>query len=172
MLRPFLMQEVTMKNKATEKLFNIVYMDSLTETYNRISYDERLKKLRRDRTVLNNMTIVVIDIYDLQQIISTYGLHTGDEAVCFVANTIKKTIGEQADIYRVSEQEFVCIASKNILSCIAQFMDFMSFENKDRCYKVYVAVGYEVYNNRRHKSIDDLLKSCESKMRKEKIKGF
>ena len=101
-----------------------------------------------------------------------YGLHTSDEAVCFVVDTLKKTIGEQADIYRVSAQEFVCIANKNILPYVSQFMDFMSFENKDRCCKVHVAVGYEVYNSRRHKSIDDLLKSCELKMRKEKIKGF
>lgn len=172
MLRPFLMQEETMKNKVTEKIFNAIYTDSLTETYNRISYDEQLKKLRRNRTMLDNMTVVVINIYELQQIVSAYGLHTGDEAVRFVADTIKKTIGEQADIYRVSEHEFVCLASKNILSYVSQFMDFMSFENQDRCYMVYVAVGYEVYNNRKHKSIDDLLKSCERKMRKEKSKGF
>lgn len=172
MLRPFLMQEDAMKHKATEKLFNIVYMDSLTETYNRVSYDERLKKLRRNRTLLNNMTVVVINLYELQQIIAAYGLHTSDEAVCFVVDTLKKTIGEQADIYRVSAQEFVCIVNKNILPYVSQFMDFMSFENKDRCCKVHVVVGYEVYNSRRHKSIDDLLKSCELKMRKEKNKGF
>lgn len=153
-----------MKNKITEKLFNLVYTDSLTETLNRVSYDERLKKLRSKRTVYDNMTVAVVNLYELKQIISAYGLHTGDGAVRFVADTLKKTIGEQADIFRVSDNEFVCIADKNILSFVSQFMDFMSFENKDRCLKVRVAVGYGVYNSRKHKSIDDLIKYCEMKM--------
>ncbi len=153
-----------MKNKITEKLFNLVYTDSLTETLNRVSYDERLKKLRSKRAVFDNMTIVVVNLYELKQIVSAYGLHTGDEAVRFVADTLKKTIGEQADIFRVSDNEFVCIADKNILSFVSQFMDFMSFENKDRCCKVRIAVGYGVYDNKKHKSIDDLIKYCEMKM--------
>lgn len=153
-----------MKNKITEKLFNLVYTDSLTETLNRVSYDERLKKLRSKRTVFDNMTVVVVNLYELKQIVSAYGLHTGDEAVRFVADTLKKTIGEQADIFRVSDNEFVCIADKNILSFVSQFMDFMSFENKDRCLKVRVAVGYGMYNSKKHKSIDDLIKYCEMRM--------
>ena len=153
-----------MKNKITEKLFNLVYTDSLTETLNRVSYDERLKKLRSTRTVFDNMTVAVVNLYELKQIVSAYGLHTGDEAVRFVADTLKKTIGEQADIFRVSDNEFVCIADKNILSFVSQFMDFMSFENKDRCMKVRVAVGYGVFNRKKHKTIDDLIKYCEMKM--------
>ena len=144
-----------MKNKITEKLFNLVYTDSFTETLNRVSYDERLKKLRSKRTVFDNMTVAVVNLYELKQIVSAYGLHTGDEAVRFVADTLKKTIGEQADIFRVSDNEFVCIADKNILSFVSQFMDFMSFENKDRCMKVRVAVGYGVFNRKKHKTIDD-----------------
>lgn len=153
-----------MKNKITEKLFNLVYTDSFTETLNRVSYDERLKKLRSKRTVFDNMTVAVVNLYELKQIVSAYGLHTGDEAVRFVADTLKKTIGEQADIFRVSDNEFVCIADKNILSFVSQFMDFMSFENKDRCMKVRVAVGYGVFNRKKHKTIDDLIKYCEMKM--------
>lgn len=153
-----------MKNKISEKIFNLVYTDSLTETLNRVSYDERLKKLRSKRTVYDNMTVAVVNLYELKQIISAYGLHTGDETVRFVADTLKKTIGEQADIFRVSDNEFVCIADKNILSFISQFMDFMSFENKDRCLKVRVAVGYGMYNSKKHQSIDDLIKYCEMKM--------
>ena len=153
-----------MKNKITEKLFNLVYTDSFTETLNRVSYDERLKKLRSKRTVFDNMTVAVVNLYELKQIVSAYGLHTGDEAVRFVADTLKKTIGEQADIFRVSDNEFVCIADKNILSFVSQFMDFMSFENKDRCMKVRVAVGYGVFNRKKHKTIDDLIKYYEMKM--------
>ena len=100
-----------MKHKATEKLFNIVYMDSLTETYNRVSYDERLKKLRRNRTLLNNMTVVVINLYELQQIIAAYGLHTGDEAVCLVAGILKKDHWRTGG-YLPCERAGVCLHCK------------------------------------------------------------
>ncbi len=36
-----------MKNKMTEKLFELAYTDSMTEVQNRNAYEERLKKLRK-----------------------------------------------------------------------------------------------------------------------------
>lgn len=157
-----------MKSKITEKLFNIVYTDSMTETLNRTSYDERLKKLRKRRTVLDNITVAVVCVEDIKQLKDTYGQHTADEAIKLAADTLKKTIGEKADIFRISEDVFVCIADGNILSYVAQFMDYMSFENKDRCLKVNAAVGYSMFDKKHHKSVDDLIKHCETKMHKDK----
>ena len=152
-----------MKSKITEKLFNLAYTDTMTDTYNRNSYEERLKKLRKSRAVLNNITVAVATVTDIKQIKDNYGQHTADEAVCVVANTLKKTIGEKADIFRISEDTFVCIADRDILSYIAQFMDYISFENRDRALKVNAAIGYAVFNSKKHKSIDDLIKYCEQK---------
>ena len=36
-----------MKNKITDKLFELAYTDSMTEVQNRNAYEERLKKLRK-----------------------------------------------------------------------------------------------------------------------------
>ena len=41
-----------MKNKMTEKLFELAYTDSMTEVQNRNAYEERLKKLRKPQTAL------------------------------------------------------------------------------------------------------------------------
>lgn len=155
-----------MKNKIAEKLFNIVYTDSLTETYNRTSYDDRLKKLRKSRVVLDNVTVAVICVESVKELKSIYGQHTADEAVKCTADVLKKTIGEQADIFRISDDTFVCIADKNILSYVSQFMDYMSFENRDRCLKINTAVGYGMFDKKHHKSIDDLIKHCEKKLYK------
>ena len=38
-------KEDAMKNKMTEKLFELAYTDSMTEVQNRNAYEERLKKL-------------------------------------------------------------------------------------------------------------------------------
>ncbi len=157
-----------MKSKITEKIFDLIYTDSLTETYNRNAYDDRLKKLRKQRVVLNNVTVAVVCVENIKELKNSYGQHTADEAVKSTADTLKKTLGEQADIFRINDDTFICIADKNILSYVAQFMDYMSFENKDRCLKISTSVGYSVFDKKHHKNIDDLIKDCEKKLHKTK----
>ena len=55
-----------MKNKAMEKLFRLAYTDAMTDLQNRNAYEECLEKLRSDRRVLDNITVVVVDINDLK----------------------------------------------------------------------------------------------------------
>lgn len=157
-----------MKSKITEKIFDLIYTDSMTESLNRTAYDDRLKKLRKPRAVLDNITVAVVCVEDVKELKNTYGQHTADEAVKCTADILKKTLGEQADIFRINDDTFICIADKNILSYVAQFMDYMSFENKDRCLKINTSVGYGMFDKKRHKTIDDLIKHCEKKMCKSK----
>lgn len=160
-----------MKNKDRDKLFTLAYTDSMTGVYNRNAYEERLEKLRRSHTRLDNITIVVTDINGVKAINDTYGHHTGDEAIKLTAECLKKTIGEQADIFRIGGDEFVCIAEKDVFAHISQFMDYLSFEGKDKPYKLSVSVGYSRYNAKNHKSIDDIIKSADIKMYNSKRKG-
>ena len=157
-----------MKSKIVEKIFNVIYTDSLTETLNRTAYDDRLKKLRKPRTVLDNVTVVIVCVDDVKELKNAFGQNTTDEAVKCTADTMKKTLGEKSDIFRINEDTFVCLADKNILSYVAQFMDYMSFENRDRCLKINASVGYGVFDRKHHKTIDDLIKDCEKKLHKTK----
>lgn len=157
-----------MKSKITEKIFDLIYTDSLTETYNRNAYDDRLKKLRKQRVVLNNVTVGVVCVENIKELKNSYGQHTADEAVKSTADTLQKTLGEQADIFRINDDTFICIADKNILSYVAQFMDYMRFENRDRTLKINASVGYGTFDKKQHKTIDDLIKDCEKKMCKSK----
>lgn len=153
-----------MKNKITEKIFDLIYTDSLTETYNRKAYDERLHKLRRNRTILDSVSVAVVSLKDLKEIKNAYGQHTADEVVRTVAETLKKTIGERADIFRISEDTFVCIADRDVLNYVTQFRDYIKFENKDRALEIDGACGYAKFNSKKHNNIDDLIKFCEKKI--------
>lgn len=120
-----------MKNKITDKLFNLAYTDSMTELANRNAYEEHLKKLRRDNANLQNITVVVVDINGLKQINDSFGHHTGDEAIKTIADILKDTIGKKADVYRIGGDEFVCISENNPFPYIAQFRDTVSFAGGD-----------------------------------------
>ena len=51
-----------MKNKMTEKLFELAYTDSMTEVQNRNAYEERLKKLRKPSSNISRITVIVVDV--------------------------------------------------------------------------------------------------------------
>ena len=168
MYRLFSILEVTMKRKSEEKLFTLAYTDSMTDTYNRNAYEERLQKLRRNGVNLNNITVVVADLNGLKEINDTYGHHTGDEAIKAVSSCMMKTIGEKADIYRIGGDEFVCISESNVLPRVSEFRDLFGFENKDRPIKLQIAIGYARYDKKRHGTIDELIKDCEGRMCRDK----
>jgi len=159
-----------MKNKITDKLFNLAYTDSMTELANRNAYEEHLKKLRKSNANLQNITVVVVDINGLKQINDGFGHHTGDEAIKTVAEILKDTIGKKADVYRIGGDEFVCISENNPFPYISQFRDTVSFANRDKIYKLSVSVGYASYNDKHNKTIDDIIKYADERMYKDKKK--
>ena len=157
-----------MKNKMTEKLFELAYTDSMTEVQNRNAYEERLKKLRKPNTNISRITVIVVDVNGLKEINDSYGHFCGDDAIKTVAKALRETIGAKADIYRIGGDEFVCISESNILPYISQFRDTISFLNNEKLYKLSVSVGYSPYNEKYSKTIDDMIRYADEKMYKDK----
>ena len=104
-----------MKNKITDKLFELAYTDSMTEVQNRNAYEECLKKLRKPNANISRITVIVIDINGLKEINDGFGHFCGDDAIKTVAKALRETIGAKADIYRIGGDEFVCISESNVL---------------------------------------------------------
>lgn len=48
-----------MKNKMTEKLFELAYTDSMTEVQNCNAYEERLKKLRKSNANISRIRLLL-----------------------------------------------------------------------------------------------------------------
>ena len=53
--------------------------------------------------------ILSVDLNGLKQINDTYGHASGDEAIKYVADLIKKTIPSRARLYRIGGDEFVVL---------------------------------------------------------------
>lgn len=153
-----------MKRKAAEKLFDLVYTDAMTGTHNRNAYEEHISKLKRKNVELKNITVVAVKLDDLNEIKYTMGNRTGDEAIKLAASCIMQTVGEKADVYRMGDDEFLCIAEKDVMSYISELRDLVSFEGKNKTYPFYVSIGYMSFDNKKHKNIEDLIKDCDRKM--------
>ena len=93
-----------MKNKITDKLFELAYTDSMTEVQNRNAYEEKLKKLRKPSSNISRITVIVIDINGMKEINDSYGHFSGDDAIKTVARALKDTLGTKADIFRIGRK--------------------------------------------------------------------
>ena len=122
-----------MKNKMTEKLFELAYTDSITEVQNRNAYEERLKKLRKPNANISRITVIVVDVNGLKEINDSYGHFCGDDAIKTVAKALRDTIGLKADIYRIGGDEFSAYPK---------------------------AVCYRIYRNSKTRYILSIMKSC------------
>ncbi len=160
-----------MKSKDAEKLFTLAYTDSMTGVYNRTAYDEQLEKLRKKTARLDKMTVMVANVQGLKAVNDTYGHRTGDEFIKAVASCIVRTVGTKADVYRVDGDEFICIAERDILSYIAELRDLISFEAREKVYPFSLSIGYERFDSKKHKNIDDLLLGADKRMLKDKQKS-
>lgn len=157
-----------MKNKITDKLFELAYTDSMTELQNRNAYEEKLKKLRKSSSNISRITVIVIDINGMKEINDNYGHFSGDDAIKTVAKALKDTLGTKADIFRIGGDEFVCISESNVLPYISQFKDTISFIDREKLYKLAVSIGYSKYHEKYTKSIDDIICRADEKMYKAK----
>ena len=157
-----------MKNKITDKLFELAYTDSMTEVQNRNAYEEHLKKLRKPSANLSRITVIVVDVNGLKEINDNYGHFGGDDAIKTVAKALRETIGAKADIYRIGGDEFVCISESNVLPYISQFKDTIYFINNEKLYNLSVSIGYSRFHEKYSKSIDDIICRADEKMYKDK----
>ena len=88
----------------------------------------------------------------------------GEDAVRVLARYLERTIGTKADVYRTCENEFICIAERDILSYVSELRDLVSFESREKIYPLSVSLGYSLFNPKTHKTIDDLILFCDKKM--------
>ena len=153
-----------MRNKETEKLFKLAYTDAMTGVYNRAAYEERIAKLRKRNARLDNIMIVIAKIDSLKKIKETFGNRMGDDAIKTLASCLTRTVGIKADVCRVDENEFICIAERDILSYVSELRDLVSFENREKIYPFSVSLGYALFNPKKQKTIDDLIFYSDKKM--------
>lgn len=133
-----------MKQKSIEKLFELAYKDAMTGVYNRSAYKEYLDRLRK--TGIENITVMVTEIYSLQKIKDAYGQHTADEAVKIISQFLNHSMQEKANIYRISENTFVCISEKDISNNIYVFKGLAKLEAAQLDYPFEVITGSRSYS--------------------------
>lgn len=152
-----------------------LFMDNLTEAYNRFYLDHlKIVVNRKNRT---NMTALMMDMNGFKQINDEYGHNEGDKALIAMAQILMRVVGNRGVVIRYAGDEFVLlINSQNtelvnrIISDIHTNLDKHNAKHSGG-YKLSVSIG-SMPINLKEQSVDDILNKVDQRMYEEKKRFY
>ncbi len=115
------------------KLRDMAQRDSLTNLYNRRSFEEKLEAI--EGTAHQRLALISIDIDGLKLVNDTLGHLAGDDIIIAVAKAITTIFGEFAFISRINGDEFIVIiegmSQKEIETHLDALKDYVKAHNLD-----------------------------------------
>ena len=101
--------DITERRRADEKIVHLAHYDALTELPNRVLFREQIEReLQRTRRG-GQFALLYIDVDEFKGINDSLGHHVGDELLKAVAGRIRSCIGESDLIARLGGDEFAVI---------------------------------------------------------------
>ncbi len=88
-------------NIQTKRNIELLYVDTLTDTFNKVQFDKDIKDIKQ------GMYVVMFDIKNFSKINAIYGFKTGDKVLSIVAKRIKNIVDSK--LYRIHADTFVFI---------------------------------------------------------------
>lgn len=155
---------------------SFMFIDPLTETGNRLSFNEFIDRLSRFPTG-ESWAIVMIDMDHFKQINDTLGHQEGDNALGYMAEIIKSCISKDDFAIRYGGDEFVLatkVEKDTAESVIAKLMNEIQiliniFNEREICpFKLEISYGYDVYTADGKQSMEEFLSHIDSLMYKNK----
>ncbi len=146
--------------------------DEMTRLFNRRSYDEDLKELRKGR-LADTFVLFSIDINGLKNANDTMGHTAGDELIKGAANCLTIAIGNKGKVYRTGGDEFVGIVyhdePEKIKTAIKEKTKTWKGSYTE---KLNLAVGYATHKENPAASIDELERLADTRMYEDKSKFY
>jgi len=144
-----LKKETLLHTQRLEAQQHKLYLDSLTQVYNRTALDERFKlEFKRWKRYQTNTTIAIIDIDHFKNINDTFGHIAGDKALKIVARALQKSIKSKDFIARFGGEEFVVLLAdlepneiKAILDKLRKTIKSIPFRFKGEQISITISIG-------------------------------
>ena len=170
----FIIVLIIKKARKTKAALLLASTDTMTETFNRNAYEERIDELEKHPDLCAKLYFTLCDINFLKYINDNYGHENGDAAIIRCGNLLKNAVGKKGKVYRTGGDEFTCISEVSIEKEVQLAIEAESSKSDE--YPFAVAVGcssYEKETDGDKADIKEIIKRCDTRMyeNKQKIKS-
>lgn len=164
-----MIQDVTDRKRAEEKIVHLSFHDQLTGLYNRRFFEEELKRLDVARNY--PLTLVMADVNGLKLINDSFGHATGDELLKNVAEVLRKGCRGDDIIARLGGDEFVILLPNTDAAETEQILErIYALAVNERVGSIELSISFG-YETKRYEKEDilELFKKAEDYMYKRKL---
>lgn len=149
--------EIAIKNFIEDSLNKEMYIDKMTNVYNRNKYEKDVQDKIKDK-----LWYVIADINNLKTTNDTLGHDKGDELIKDFAYLLKTTFPDEC-IYRLGGDEFVIISEKEVKKKVEELGKLTLKFNVEKKKNVEYAIGFQQYNEK-ISTWDDITKKADELM--------
>ncbi|MEJ2684244.1 MAG: sensor domain-containing diguanylate cyclase [Candidatus Sulfobium sp.] len=169
-----MMLEITERKQLELELEKLATTDRLTQTYNRLKFEEIIRKeIEMARRYGHLLSLIILDIDHFKEVNDTYGHIAGDDVLKAVAGTARENIRETDSLVRWGGEEFIVIAPGTSLEGAAELAERIrkSVEDFDFGHLKTVRISLGVTQFREHDTENTLLRRADDAMYAAKNKG-
>lgn len=163
--------DITERKEAEERLKYLSLHDPLTGLYNRIYFEDGLRRLRNGK--FGPVGIIVCDLDGLKFVNDTLGHDTGDALLAAAARVIGESFRKEDVVTRIGGDEFAVLLphsnEKSVAAACKRLRDNIAGYNAANPeLPLSISIGFAV-RSEASKNIDDLFREADNKMYREKL---
>ncbi|MBC7218370.1 MAG: diguanylate cyclase [Candidatus Caldatribacterium sp.] len=163
---------ITAKKKSEERILYLTFHDPLTGLYNRLFFDDALKRLDVPRQL--PLSVIMADANNLKLVNDAFGHHKGDELLKKVATILSRSCRKEDIVARWGGDEFVILlpqtpfaAAQGVLERIRKLCT-EEFKREEGFLPVSIALGLAT-KEREDEDIGTILSEAENRMYRNKL---
>lgn len=104
--------DISERKKTEERMLHLAYYDPLTETPNRVLFQQRLvRDIDKTRWTEHSVVVIYLDLDHFKPVNDRYGHDIGDNLLKLVARRLEGCVRETDTVARMSGDEFIIILS-------------------------------------------------------------
>lgn len=161
------MQDITTRVQAEEKLRYLSYHDVLTGLYNRVFLEEEMGRLADDE----DLCIILGDVNGLKLVNDAFGHREGDRLLVRIANILRRAAGEESIVARWGGDEFaIILPSCEKRNPAAVLQAIREGCQQEGCGAVMPSLALGMARRRGlHESLEDVIIRAEDRMYRQKL---